>query len=507
MQFGNAGAIVAQETTQGPEYDDKAIRFLESLWGEGFLSPGGSKEVDRIVSNLDFTDARVLDLGCGAGGATLHLAKTYPLAHIVGFDVEDPVINRAKARNIANGLTERASFVLGEPGPLPFEDGTFDIVFSKDALVHVADKEALFAEIFRIIRPGGSFAASDWLTSHDGQPSAAMRAYLKAEGLSFGMASPERTKRAMQLAGLAEIKRVNRNAWYRKTARAELEQLKGPLYEPACEAVGKSYVDKNIQTWAAMLVVLESGEHRPTHLFATKPPLTKAGSAPSLPSEQKQHSSNAVPARSRASREFRQQQLIGATIDSIATRGYAETTMAHVTKGAGLSRGIANFHFESKERLFIETLQFMADDYALHWKTAIEKAADNPAAQLRAMIVADFDNHVCNTRKIATWFAFLSEAKTRPAYRKLCWARDDDFLGTLRDLCQGLKTEAGYNFEPKAIATSIYALQEGLWLRPMLAGRDFKRKTALETSLKTLGTLFPKHFHEDGTLIEHKDRR
>ena len=197
MQFGNAGAIVAQETTQGPEYDDKAIRFLESLWGEGFLSPGGSKEVDRIVSNLDFTDARVLDLGCGAGGATLHLAKTYPLAHIVGFDVEDPVINRAKARNIANGLTERASFVLGEPGPLPFEDGTFDIVFSKDALVHVADKEALFAEIFRIIRPGGSFAASDWLTSHDGQPSAAMRAYLKAEGLSFGMASPERTKRAM----------------------------------------------------------------------------------------------------------------------------------------------------------------------------------------------------------------------------------------------------------------------------------------------------------------------
>lgn len=389
---------------------------------------------------------------------------------------------------------------------MPFEDGTFDIVFSKDALVHVADKEALFAEIFRILRPGSWLAASDWLTSHDGEPTTAMRAYLKAEGLSFGMASPERTKRAMQLAGLAKIRSVNRNAWYRKVAKAELERLKGPLYGPACEAVGKAYVDKNIQTWAAMLVVLDSGEHRPIHLFATKPPLAKAGSTPPLPAGQRQQSGKAVPARSRASKELRQQQLIGATIDSIATRGYAETTMAHVTKGAGLSRGIANFHFESKERLFIETLQFMADGYALHWKTAIEKAANKPAAQLRAMIVADFDSHICNSRKIATWFAFLSEAKTRPAYRKLCWARDDDFLGALRDLCQGLKTEAGYSFDPKAIATSIYALQEGLWLRLMLAGRDFKRKTALETSLKTLGTLFPKHFHEDGTLIEHKER-
>lgn len=69
---------MAQKTIQGPEYDDKAIRFLESLWGEGFLSPGGSKEVDRIVSYLGFTGARVLDRGCGAGGATLHLAKHTP---------------------------------------------------------------------------------------------------------------------------------------------------------------------------------------------------------------------------------------------------------------------------------------------------------------------------------------------------------------------------------------------------------------------------------------------
>ena len=49
------------------------------------------------------------------------------------------------------------------PGPLPFADASFDIVFSKDALLHVPDKDALFAEIFRVLKPGGVFAASDWM--------------------------------------------------------------------------------------------------------------------------------------------------------------------------------------------------------------------------------------------------------------------------------------------------------------------------------------------------------
>ena len=58
----------------------------------------------------------------------------------------------------------------------------------------------------------------------------------------------------------------------------------------------------------------------------------------------------------KASKETRQQQLIEATIDSLAKRGYSETTMADVADGAGLSRGIVNFHFESKEKLLVATL-------------------------------------------------------------------------------------------------------------------------------------------------------
>ncbi len=98
----------------------------------------------------------------------------------------------------------------------------------------------------------------------------------------------------------------------------------------------------------------------------------------------------------KASKEIRRQQLIEATIDSLARRGYSETTMADVADGAGLSRGIVNFHFESKEKLLVATLQHMYEEYSAHWRNALQRAGDDPAEQLKALVAADFDRAICD---------------------------------------------------------------------------------------------------------------
>jgi phosphoethanolamine N-methyltransferase len=266
----NRGSMIETADAE-PEYDDTAIRFLEALWGDGYLSPGGPDEVDRVVEGLSLHGKTILDIGCGSGGITLHLVERHGAAQATGLDVEQPVIEVARRRAAARGLGGRVRFVQAPPGPLPFADGAFEVVFSKDALLHVPDKDAVFAEIFRVLKPGGIFAASDWMISHDGDPSPDMRAYVAAEGLSFAMASPARYAEAMRRAGFADIDAKDRNPWYREVARGELERLKGPLYPAVAAAVGADYVDKNIRTWEAMQKVLDSGEHRPTHLRGWKP--------------------------------------------------------------------------------------------------------------------------------------------------------------------------------------------------------------------------------------------
>lgn len=200
------------------------------------------------------------------------------------------------------------------------------------------------------------------------------------------------------------------------------------------------------------------------------------------------------PVRGRkAPKEARRQQLIEATIDSLAKRGYAETTMADIADGAGLSRGIVNFHFESKEKLLVATLQFLADEYAGHWEAALAKAGPGPAARLKALVAADFDRRVCTRRKIAAWCAFWGEATSRPTYQALCGARDDRFERTVAGLVGALKAEGGYGFDPEALGLALCALLEGLWIRLMTDDR-LRRKAAQGAAEAFLAASFPQHF-------------
>ncbi|MFO1175756.1 MAG: methyltransferase domain-containing protein [Paracoccaceae bacterium] len=256
---------------EGELYDGRMIGMLEAVWGEGFLSPGGPEEVARVLAGADLSGLSVLDIGCGAGGIDLALCRDHGAAYVCGIDVEDTVLARARALVAAAGLIGRIGCLKVAPGPLPFPPATFDVVFSKDSIVHIPDKHALMAEVFRVLKPGGRFLASDWLIGHDGPPSPEMAAYIAAEGLDFGMASPARYRDALERAGFAGIEIDSRNGWYRQAARAELARLQGPVGAAAAQRVGQDFVDQNIAIWTRMIAVLDTGEHCPTHIRAGKP--------------------------------------------------------------------------------------------------------------------------------------------------------------------------------------------------------------------------------------------
>lgn len=246
------------------------IAMLEAIWGEGFLSPGGPDEVARVLDGQSLVGAAVLDIGCGAGGIDIALVRDHGAAYVTGIDVEDPVLTRGRALVDRAGLTQRIGMVKVVPGPLPFPPGSFDVVFSKDSIVHVPDKHALMAEVFRVLKPGGRFMASDWLIGTE-TISPMMAEYIAAEGLDFGMATPAKYLDAMAVAGLQDGQTRSRNAWYRVRAREELARLEGEVGRAAVAIVGQDFVDRNIGIWSKTIPVLDSGEHCPTHLYARKP--------------------------------------------------------------------------------------------------------------------------------------------------------------------------------------------------------------------------------------------
>ena len=252
-------------------YDEKIIAFLEDLWGDGFLSPGGADEVRRVLDGVAVYNKSVIDIGCGSGACAILLAQECGASSIVAIDVESPVCTAANKRVTANGLSDKVSIQLVEPGPLPFADEMFDLVFSKDSIIHIPDKEALALEAYRVLIPGGYVAASDWLISHDNSPSSEMVEYLKAEGLDFAMASPARYEKAMKNAGFVDVELVNRNSWYSQVALKELEWLSGNKKSELYQKHGKELIDHQINVWSKMVPVLNSGEHCPHHIRAKKP--------------------------------------------------------------------------------------------------------------------------------------------------------------------------------------------------------------------------------------------
>lgn len=262
---------MTDEAAGGELYHGKLIRMLEIVWGDGWLSPGGPDEVNLVLEGIDLSGRTVLDIGSGAGGIDIQLAEQHGAAFVTGIDVEDTVIAAARAKVEARQLSHRIGFAKVAPGPLPFPPLSFDIVFSKDAIVHIPDKHALARDAFRILKPGGWFVASDWLIGHDGEPSPEMKQYIAAEGLDFGMASPSRYEAALKSAGFDEVRITSRNAWYREQARREIAAMKGLLYEKASAELGHHFVDHNIEIWERMLVVLDKGEHCPSHIRGRKP--------------------------------------------------------------------------------------------------------------------------------------------------------------------------------------------------------------------------------------------
>lgn len=196
----------------------------------------------------------------------------------------------------------------------------------------------------------------------------------------------------------------------------------------------------------------------------------------------------------RAAKAVRRRQLIEAAIESIAKRGLSDTTLSHVSQAAGLSQGIVNLHFTNKENLLNETLNHLREEYEENWRAALKKAEHDPASQLSALLKADYQAKIADVKKVAVWFAFWGEAKSRPRYKKICQERVTDYTEILSGILTRLIKEGDYsNIEIGPMTEGIIAMADGLWLNMLISSRDFKRSDAENVMMQYMRQTFPNH--------------
>ena len=253
------------------QYPDHYIDRLQILWGEGFLAPGGPEEVRAITHGIDLAGKSLLDIGCGVGGPSILLARESGVARIVAVDVEAHLLDHAARNAEKAGVGDLIDYKLVEVGPLPFQAGSFDVVFSKDAMVHIADKAALYREVLRVLRPGGTFAASDWLGGANTATAPEWARLCEVGDLTFIMATAAETEAAMVAAGFASVSTRDRNAWYAALSRRELEQVTGPLRGRLIDAVGEELYHHWVDVRRATADAVAAGALRPTHLRGIRP--------------------------------------------------------------------------------------------------------------------------------------------------------------------------------------------------------------------------------------------
>ncbi|MEQ8898153.1 MAG: methyltransferase domain-containing protein [Roseovarius sp.] len=169
---------------------------------------GGQEATDALLNQLDITsETRVLDIGCGLGGTARHVAARAG-CHVTGIDLTPDYIAAAKALSTLVGLDNLTTFKTGSALDLPVEDGTFDLVLMLHVGMNIDEKKGLFAEVARVLAPGGSFALFDVMRLSDA-PLNFPFPWAETSGFSF-VDPPEMYREAAEKAGLGQLAERNR---------------------------------------------------------------------------------------------------------------------------------------------------------------------------------------------------------------------------------------------------------------------------------------------------------
>ncbi len=185
------------------QYSRTSILRYEMIFGANYISTGGARTTDDLCTRLGSSlrpGVRVLDVGSGIGGAAFHLAKTYG-AKVIGIDLAEEMVAVAHERAAELGMEDSVQFLLGDVLEEKFAE-PFDIIWSRDAFMHIPDKARLFSRLYDLSAPGGRLVITDYARGKKpGSPE--FEKYIETTG--YNVVTPTEYGRLLEAAGFTSV--------------------------------------------------------------------------------------------------------------------------------------------------------------------------------------------------------------------------------------------------------------------------------------------------------------
>jgi phosphoethanolamine N-methyltransferase len=258
VKEGDASSVATfQKFLDEQQYSNKSITRYEKIFGKGYVSTGGQGTTTEFVEKLNLKKGeRVLDVGCGIGGGNFYMARQFGVS-VVGIDLSTNMVHRALETSMGDAATD-VEFEICDATVRDYPAESFDVVYSRDTILHIADKEALFAKFFKWLKPGGRVLISDYCCGEQEQ-SDRFKAYVASRG--YHLLSPSQYGRVLETVGFTDVVAEDRTEHFVEVLKEELERTLITKDEFIKETSEQDF-DDIVNGWKSKLVRCADGDQK-----------------------------------------------------------------------------------------------------------------------------------------------------------------------------------------------------------------------------------------------------